>query len=381
MRIALIAEKPSFADEVIAALLSLNPDIDRASFLTVFVNAYTHVGRLMDLPDNSPENPEFNFPRHVSWKDYPRVEEPRYRHVFEGDYFPAFIGLNESTSGIRSSRKGNRAEKLRSDARSLKDGDRIAEMLRSADRIYIAMDASPSAVLAAHRLVSDVWGEDDLPDMVYPWIVDLSSPAFEESIANARPWQEVRDGNIGPALVKRRFEYNYRLNAFALIGRAFDVAAGEDIPRDGRQPVASKVALQVLYYLRSLPVSEVVSDLELVCRMNTWRGSGRYPFCRNIFGGAASRAPILDHLLQSGLATRGTGKVKSFAITDFGVRFLDLLHPDCEDPDLAYRLDAWGRLPVDEAYPKVDRYIRTFFGKQKRFLARKLAERGGHVAA
>jgi hypothetical protein len=30
-------------------------------------------------------------------------------------------------------------------------------------------------------------------------------------------------------------------------------------------------------------------------------------------------------------------------------------------------LEEWRRLPTAEAFPKVERYILTFFGKQKRF--------------
>jgi hypothetical protein len=47
---------------------------------------------------------------------------------------------------------------------------------------------------------------------------------------------------------------------------------------------------------------------------------------------------------------------------------LNRLHPDCEDPDLPFRLHAWCEAGA-AAKPAIDRYIKTFFGKQKRFMA------------
>jgi hypothetical protein len=57
-------------------------------------------------------------------------------------------------------------------------------------------------------------------------------------------------------------------------------------------------------------------------------------------------------------------------LSDLGHRYLDSLHPSCEDADLPFRLDAWSKLPEVEAKAKIDRYIRTFFGKQKNHLDR-----------
>ena len=49
-----------------------------------------------------------------------------------------------------------------------------------------------------------------------------------------------------------------------------------------------------------------------------------------------------------------------------GQAFLDLLHPGCCDQDLPGRMRQWEQeWPVSR--PKIERYLRTFFGKQKRF--------------
>ncbi|MCY1418116.1 hypothetical protein D9M71_336650 [compost metagenome] len=50
-----------------------------------------------------------------------------------------------------------------------------------------------------------------------------------------------------------------------------------------------------------------------------------------------------------------------------GTAFLELLHPDCADPDLPARLEAWQR-DWPSAKEKMHRYLRTFFGKQVRYM-------------
>ena len=52
-----------------------------------------------------------------------------------------------------------------------------------------------------------------------------------------------------------------------------------------------------------------------------------------------------------------------------GRAFLEKLHPDCEDPDLPFRLSEWQHDPAT-GHAKAQRYLRTWFGKQKRFMNR-----------
>ena len=106
--------------------------------------------------------------------------------------------------------------------------------------------------------------------------------------------------------------------------------------------------------------------------MQEWAGTGRYRHEAGFgpwgLGGPASRLQIMKDLGRAGLAD--TANPRRIAVTDLGLRFLDMLHPDSEDRDLPFRLHAWTFLPEDVAGPKVDRYLRTFFGKQIRHLAR-----------
>ena len=60
--------------------------------------------------------------------------------------------------------------------------------------------------------------------------------------------------------------------------------------------------------------------------------------------------------------------VEKNTLSDAGERFLEILHPDSEDPDLPFRLQEWQMLPPTEARDRIDTYLRTFFGKTKRRL-------------
>lgn len=80
-----------------------------------------------------------------------------------------------------------------------------------------------------------------------------------------------------------------------------------------------------------------------------------------------------DGFLERGgfLGGNGRREVEAYRLADRGRRLLDLMHKDCFDPDLAMRINEWGRdWPASE--PRIERYIRTFFGKQVRYLDRKL---------
>lgn len=67
----------------------------------------------------------------------------------------------------------------------------------------------------------------------------------------------------------------------------------------------------------------------------------------------------------------GNGRSRTLSIAPLGESLLDALHPDCEDRDLPFRFKEWGDMPESESAEKVDRYIRTFFGKMKRYADRR----------
>jgi hypothetical protein len=163
--------------------------------------------------------------------------------------------------------------------------------------------------------------------------------------------------------IRRYFDYNYLANALPIIGEVARAAGtwGETIP--------SKYGLQLLYDARE---TGSMSDGHRIDRMSRWKGTGRYKQdTRHYFSGLGSptsQSSIIEELIKAHYLQRTGPKRHHTELTEEGNRFLDLLHPDCEDRDLPFRLDQWSRMPVDEAQEKINRYIRTFFGKQKVFL-------------
>jgi len=122
-----------------------------------------------------------------------------------------------------------------------------------------------------------------------------------------------------------------------------------------------KNSLQILYWMRAQQGVQVVQEFTLLQLMERWKGTGRYGECE--MGSPASRGPIFMTLLNAGLLER---RGSDLDISDAGLEFLNLLHPDCEDQDLPARLHEW-QSDWPNSKPKMERYIRTLFGKQLRF--------------
>lgn len=72
---------------------------------------------------------------------------------------------------------------------------------------------------------------------------------------------------------------------------------------------------------------------------------------------------MVEGLVRNGLLIEDD---KYYSITAKGQEFLSLLHRECNDQDLPYRLHQWCQ-NWNDSKPTIDRYLRTFFGRQKRF--------------
>ncbi|MNP43763.1 hypothetical protein D3C76_1376030 [compost metagenome] len=153
---------------------------------------------------------------------------------------------------------------------------------------------------------------------------------------------------------KRFFDFNYNVNALLLFGECLR-QVGVSTDRYGM----SKYSLQLLYALRGQPP---LKESRVLSLMHQWRGTGRYP--PTPLGSAASSADILSGLVDAGLMLEENNHI---SLSPRGTAFLELLHPDCADPDLPARLEAWQR-DWPSAKEKMNRYLRTFFGKQVRYM-------------
>ena len=230
-----------------------------------------------------------------------------------------------------------------------------AELLRGASSIWFAADPDPSGAVAFHVLLSESLGDASAREARPALCIDALD---ERSIINALDapgmtsdgWFEAAR-NAG--IARRFFDFNYNVNALALFGPAL-----RQVSSASRDYLVSKYGLQLLYALRDRPSAR--SEGALIHSMQEWQGTGRY--AARGMGSPASRAAILDGLRSAGL-------VEGLNISATGRAFLDLLHPDCCDQDLPCRIAQWDQ-DWPTSRPKMERYLRTFFGKQKRFTPR-----------
>jgi hypothetical protein len=106
--------------------------------------------------------------------------------------------------------------------------------------------------------------------------------------------------------------------------------------------------------------------------MRNWQGTGKYPVsslagARFGLGAVEFQNYALHTLVDRRLVEEADDR---YTLSEEGEAFLDVLHPDCEDPDQPFRTAAWTNLPYQEAEAAIGRYIRTFFGKQRRFIGK-----------
>jgi hypothetical protein len=172
------------------------------------------------------------------------------------------------------------------------------------------------------------------------------------------------DPQLAYARAKDYFDYNYNLNAQVILGAAVRATCpfGTMVP--------SKYGLQALYFLRGRQrCQDETTEMDLLLAMENGFGTGKYPKTR--MGSPITFPQILLQLVASGLvqSLKGPSSRPAIQITDLGEHLLSALHPDCEDPDLAARLQGWCEEGL-ASRPKMDRYLRTFFGKQKRFASK-----------
>lgn len=90
-----------------------------------------------------------------------------------------------------------------------------------------------------------------------------------------------------------------------------------------------------------------------------------------MIGNCVSRHQILTNLNDLGLTREDP---KAVVLTKLGQAFIGVLHKDCYDPHLPRRLIEWRRAGLDASKPKIDRYIKTFFGKQISFQSKLFRE-------
>jgi len=244
------------------------------------------------------------------------------------------------------------------------------DLLKNASSIVFAADPDPSGAFAFHVLLSKSLGEN-AANARWPAIklTSYDAASIEQAIdASCTTHDEWFKSNRNAGLARRFFDYNYNINAMAFFSHALFPNLAQVVDpmttRSGAQPYqVSKYGLQLLYALRDQPLQERPEGVlwEVFHKMKNWTGTGRYPPCP--LGSVTSQGEIVQGLHSSGL-------MEHAELSPSGRAFLDRLHPDCCDPDLPARIRIWEQ-DWPGSRPSMERYLRTFFGKQKRYRPRK----------
>ena len=270
-------------------------------------------------------------------------------------------------------------------------------------RNFLPLDASPE------NLAATLSGYDEIVYAGEYWYTDFGAfAALMRACGQTGPWRWLRfrspteadlrhaaetmmaspsDGG-GPTLLtlehvavryadtRRYFDFNWLVNATAVFGETVRRAGG-------REGLITKYVTMLLHVLAQHP--DGLSQWTVLELMKKWKGTGRYtvPTMYGVdesgrtvggypeFGTCASRAALIRRLIDMGLAEnrdREEGNGCIVVVSETGRRMLDLMHPTTYDPDLPFRLHEWGCEGLDTAKPKIDRYVRTLFGRQKRYL-------------
>jgi hypothetical protein len=275
---------------------------------------------------------EFSYPRGLKFSDLPFISSPRWKR-------------REVPRPVLEL-KGDRAQRTDLDA---------ATVLSDADQIYFATDPDPAGANAFDIMLSqsiEAHGNVDRPVLVLDrFDADSIQRAFDHPISTA---SETFKNWLNQGECKRHFDFNFNVNSLVLFGSCLRA-----IGIDRNSTAISKYGLQLLFHLgQSKPLKEI--DLHQV--MRGWRGTGRYE--PTSLGSNASRSQIISDLhemqLIEDLGDRRLG------VSALGRSLLARIHPDCEDADLPARVQLWARTwPASK--PNVEKYLRTFFGKQQRF--------------
>lgn len=292
-------------------------------------------------------NVRFNYPSQLKWADYPYVGNPVYRLSPWSDWRACTYELIDN--------------KLEAIPFSIN-----TELVKNTPIIF-ASDPCAHSVYTFQVFLDYIFGKKDIVathiKALSLWALDQKS--VEESINKNNYFHPDFNELNNAGKVKSYFDYLYNTNSFAIFG-----AVLKDLGIDNNQYFMSKYMLQLLYEINNLSKNENfvgISEGNMHQLMSHWRGTGKYDRKINDaqLGGCASRSYIIENLMKMGLLKKANIR-KRLKVSDLGILFLSKLHKDCMDLDLPFRIQEWYNLPFEEVKPKIDKYIKTFFGKQKR---------------
>lgn len=329
----------------------------------------------------------FDFPRGHTISDYPLIREPVWRN--HGNF-------NQSAWRYEAD------PDCPDDRRVCRTRERVGSLIGDADHIVFAGDWGISDFARFDTLMRVETGQDRDHRFAEAITINDTSPATVGRAVRS-PLRIVADENLilNPAheheriraetatverlidqgRMRRFIEYNFRLNAYPLWGQAL-----RDAGLDTGGWMISRWMVQLVYALRGAPPLRASQIRSL---MDGWRGHDGLRH-RYGLGSPLHRSQGLDDVIARGLLvrtdesdpaatdprypwirepTRLERDAPRYVLSARALALLARLHPDTEDRDLPKRIAAWEQAG-SAARPAVERYIRTVFGKQKRFFKR-----------
>jgi hypothetical protein len=166
---------------------------------------------------------------------------------------------------------------------------------------------------------------------------------------------------------RQYFDNQYLLNALPMFGRTLKLAG---ITPEGELDFLSKYTLQLLLLIARTDQGPLSEGSLISLMVDNPASNGTSPL-----GSPTSRSEVIAWLIGreclvkvEPASSQGEKRPALYELSHRGRELASLIHKDCYDPHLCKRIDGWGEeWPVSK--PAIDRYIRTFFGKQKRYLA------------
>lgn len=292
---------------------------------------------------------DFKYPHGLTFNRLPFIGEPQWK---QREFFAGDVSLRAPTLCY-----------------GVHDGivvplpkDDPALVLKEASEIICACSPDPRGAHAFQTLLEQTLGVTAASQShrMLP-LISMSERGIEDAFNAGHTTQgEGFQGLLRRAEAKRFFDYNFNTNSFMVFGKALR-AVGVENPT-----LMSKWMLQVLFWFevdrRHGPFSEG-AVFKHMCDWSGWVPHAPKPF-PGVVGSPTSQAVMLENLLSMELLRRAGHR--DLEISDRGTAFILQIHPDCQDMDLPWRLPKWeDNWP--ESRPNVERYLRTFFGRQSRY--------------
>lgn len=296
-------------------------------------------------------NLHFQYPKNLTWSSYPYVGEPIYKFTVEENWInwkPCEVNEDNKLIPITITTK------------------EIQEV-----KTIIYADDPHSTHCHNFDLFLKYFFKDKIVDIPALILSSLDCASMLKSWKERKNFYEVFSQSVKRSIIKRYFNYNYNVNALGILGYIL-----KEIGVSSEKNYLSKYELQLLYKLKELAIPDendkIITQTEgkILMLMGNWKGSGKYErksHWHGNLGSVMSKSEIMKNLINMQLVNKTNGELRNeIRISPLGELFLSKLHKDCLDKDLPFRYQLWQEKSIEEVKPKIDEYIKKFFGKQKR---------------